>query len=294
MMFSIIIPVHNRSHLLPPTIQSALAQNYPDFEVIVVDDGSTENIEAVVKSFNNDKIVFHKQPAKERGAARNTGVRLARGEYICFLDSDDLLYPHHLQEAATWIEKLHQPEVLTCNFNIKQNDKIILEKGYDTNLKTLNRELVTFGNVICTSGIFLRKDIINKHPFSEELALSGSEDYELWLRLACLYTIYCSPEVTSTLIEHEDRSVLTMNVEKLVKRQLLFLECVFRNPDFKSSFPNAFPYQKYQAYSYISLHLALAKQAKTTAWQYLFLALMAYPKGFFRKRTFATLKRLIF
>ena len=85
--FSIVIPTYNRAKFIDKAIASLLNQKYEDFEVIVVDDGSTDNTEEVVKSFNNNKVKYYKKENQERGAARNYGAKLAKGEYINFFDS---------------------------------------------------------------------------------------------------------------------------------------------------------------------------------------------------------------
>jgi len=87
---SVIIPTYNRAHTIGRAIKSVLNQTYQDFEIIVVDDGSTDNTEEVVKSFR-DKRIRYIQHKKNKGAAaaRNTGIKSAKGKYIAFQDSDD-------------------------------------------------------------------------------------------------------------------------------------------------------------------------------------------------------------
>jgi len=89
---SVIIPTYNRAHLIGRAIQSVLNQTYQDFELIVVDDGSTDNTNEVIKEFSQkDKRILYIKHDKNKGgsAARNTGIKAARGEYIAFQDSDD-------------------------------------------------------------------------------------------------------------------------------------------------------------------------------------------------------------
>lgn len=95
---SIIIPTYNRARLVGRAIQSALDQTYQDFEVIVIDDGSTDNTEEIVKSINDPRIRYVRHSENRGGsAARNTGIKVAHGEYIAFLDSDDEWLPEKLQ-----------------------------------------------------------------------------------------------------------------------------------------------------------------------------------------------------
>ncbi|MBK7856746.1 MAG: glycosyltransferase family 2 protein [Bacteroidetes bacterium] len=106
MFFSFVIPTYNRASLIGKTIQTLLNQSYQNFEVIVVDDGSTDNSEEVVNAFDPSKVSFHKIPNCERGAARNYGAKISKGDYINFFDSDDLAYPHHLQTALDLIQNI--------------------------------------------------------------------------------------------------------------------------------------------------------------------------------------------
>jgi glycosyltransferase involved in cell wall biosynthesis len=94
--FSVVIPVYNRADALGGAISSVLAQSEHDFEIVVVDDGSTDDPARVVDSFRDPRIRFHRQGNRGGGAARNAGIDLARGRFIAFLDSDDAYLPDHL------------------------------------------------------------------------------------------------------------------------------------------------------------------------------------------------------
>ncbi|MEI9929130.1 MAG: glycosyltransferase family A protein [Rhizomicrobium sp.] len=96
-LFSVIIPVYNRADVVADAIQSVLAQSCQDFEIIVVDDGSTDAPRPVVDAFGDPRIRFHAQANRGGGAARNTGIDLAHGRYVAFLDSDDRYLPQHLE-----------------------------------------------------------------------------------------------------------------------------------------------------------------------------------------------------
>ncbi|MBL7718280.1 MAG: glycosyltransferase family 2 protein [Flavipsychrobacter sp.] len=95
--FSVIIPSFNRADKLGACITSVLEQTFPDFELLIIDDGSTDNTREVVASFTDKRIIYTYQENKERSASRNKGMSLARGRYIAFLDSDDVYSAHHLQ-----------------------------------------------------------------------------------------------------------------------------------------------------------------------------------------------------
>src|SRR6476660_9734655 len=108
--FSVVVPTYNRADLITKTLQSLLNQQYTNYEIIVVDDGSTDNTEEVVKSLDNQRIIYVKKNNAERAAARNYGAAMAKGEYINFFDSDDLAYPNHMSEAIRIIKQHQKPE----------------------------------------------------------------------------------------------------------------------------------------------------------------------------------------
>lgn len=103
--FSIILPTYNRASLLREAIRSVVQQTYTNWELIVVDDGSTDDTREVVAAFGDDRIRYYFQPNRERAASRNRGVALARGQYCCFLDDDDLFTASHLETLYQLIEK---------------------------------------------------------------------------------------------------------------------------------------------------------------------------------------------
>ena len=102
--FSVIIPVYNRAEDLGQAIRSVLAQSEQDFEIIVVDDGSSDDPQSVTGSFADPRIRFHRQANRGGGAARNTGIDLARGRFVAFLDSDDAYLPGHLERMRRLLE----------------------------------------------------------------------------------------------------------------------------------------------------------------------------------------------
>jgi glycosyltransferase involved in cell wall biosynthesis len=102
--FSVVIPVYNRADVLGEAIRSVLAQTEQDFEVIVVDDGSTDDPARSLESFDDPRIRFHRQVNRGGGAARNAGIDLAQGRFIAFLDSDDAHLPDHLATMRKLLE----------------------------------------------------------------------------------------------------------------------------------------------------------------------------------------------
>lgn len=104
-VFSVIVPVFNRAHLLGRALGSVLTQSFADFEIVVVDDGSRDDPQSVVQAIGDSRIRFVRQENRGGGAARNTGIDRARGKYIAFLDSDDRFLPHHLNAMKNLLDR---------------------------------------------------------------------------------------------------------------------------------------------------------------------------------------------
>ena len=109
-----IIPTYNRSNFIAAAIKSVLNQTYTNWELFIIDDGSTDNTKEVVSNFNDPRILYKYQNNQERSAARNNGIKIAKGEWICFLDSDDAYKKHHLETFNLFIEsnKIKHPSML--------------------------------------------------------------------------------------------------------------------------------------------------------------------------------------
>jgi glycosyltransferase involved in cell wall biosynthesis len=129
--FSVIIPTFNRAHLLPRAIRSVLDQSYPDFELIVVDDGSTDDTGQVVAAIEDSRMTYHYQESRGAAEARNKGVSRAKGRYVTFLDDDDEAAPDWLAEIAHAFQA-RQPAVTCCGViqtyhrNGQTTEKVVL------------------------------------------------------------------------------------------------------------------------------------------------------------------------
>jgi len=115
--FSVIMPTYNREGFLVKTIQSVLAQQFDQFELLIVDDGSTDRTAEVIQSFQDPRIVYIKKENGERATARNAGIEKAQGHYLTFLDSDDLLKENHLSMAWKRIQQNH-PAVFHLGYDV--------------------------------------------------------------------------------------------------------------------------------------------------------------------------------
>ena len=292
-LFTVIIPSYNRADFIAKTIQSVLNQTCSNFELIIVDDGSTDSTEKTIFSFKDPRIKYFKKENAERGAARNFGVSKAKGDYITFLDSDDLLYSKYLEEANLFIANNNEINIFHQLFEVRNNsDKLIQAADYSNS--NVFKSLITKGNFMACQGMFLKADFAKSNLFIEDRSLSGSEDYELWLRISTTTNIVINPVVTSALVQHPERSVIKINVAKLVSRKELMLHYLLSNYLINKKLLKFKNLLKTGAYSYISLHVALSKQSKKIALKYLFKAIKQSPLFIFKRRFFAIIKHLIF
>jgi len=287
--FTVVIPTYNRAAHVKAAVDSVLAQTYSNFEVIVVDDGSTDNTEQVLAVITDERFKYYKKSNAERGAARNFGANNASGDYVNFFDSDDTLYPNHLQEASIMVEQNASPEFFHIWYDVKQrNGRIDTVKVPDDISTALLK-----GNCLSCNGVFIRKDIATKHPFVEDRRVAASEDYLLWLQLAARYTFYNSSVVTSTIIQHDERSVLNFNAQRLIQRKELMLKYLFEDAVFDKKYHQFKPSLTADAYLMIALHIALMKTEKKVSISYLFRAIFCYPMSICKRPFWGTIKHLI-
>ncbi len=289
--FSIVMPTFNRADLIIDSIKTAINQDYPNFEVIVVDDGSTDNTESVVMALQNPRIRYHKKNNEERAVARNTGTQLATGDYVTFFDSDDYLYPNHLSEAVKLIEKNNSPEMIYLAYNVMDINKKIIKKQTIRNGTNFNKKLIN-GNYLSCNGVFLRRDVALQHPFNTNRTLSASEDYDLWLRLAARYTIHYNNIITSSILNHDERSVFIVKKEPLISRINLLIQTCSNDLLIKKIFKGKLDTFVSKCYLYVSLHLAMSKH-KRTALEYFFKGIQKHPLSIFDIRVYGIIKCLI-
>jgi len=288
---SIVVPTYNRAGYIAKTLATLLAQDYDAYEILVVDDGSTDNTEDVVAAIGSRRVMYYKKQNAERGAARNYGARHATGQYVNFFDSDDLAYPNHLREAARAIADLKQPEIFHLGYDIKDAEGNFQRKV--DRLPSPVNPLLIDGNHLSCNGVFVRRDIFLDLPFSENRKLSASEDYALWLRMASRYSFHSVHGVTSTVVNHDQRSVVTIKREKFLERMQALQDEVARDTTFQKKY--AGQWNTFRAYRdiYIALHLAMAKCSKRESFGYLWNAFTLRPQVVLTRRFLAALKNTI-
>ncbi len=287
--FSIIVPTYNRANLISETIESVLEQTYFNFELIVVDDGSTDNTQEVVQPLLKDvRVRYCKMENSERGAARNFGTYKSRGDYVTFLDSDDIFLPWHLSTAVQRIKLINYPPVFHLNYEIVGAEGQI----NFVHLPSPVNEKLLEGNFLSCMGVFLKRDFALENLFDEDRKLSGSEDYELWMRIATQVPIITFPEITSRLINHNERSVNLVDPQKLVTRISLLERKVKDNREFVKKFgKNVAIFSSYCSL-YLALHLALCGQ-RWQSLKCLMLTARQYLPAVFNYRFIVVIKKIV-
>ncbi len=215
-LFSIILPVFNRGHLISTAIESVLNQKIEDWELIVIDDGSTDNTSAVVQRFQqkDTRVKYLFQENAERSAARNNGIAQACGKYICFIDSDDYYLPDYLLVFKNFIQKNKAPRALLfCNLSFEYNGQIEpLTPPVFGNYTPVEFFLI---NSLGTPRVCLHQDITKDHLFDPSISIS--EDTELWIRISRYFPFFYLNEFTYVAVQHQGRSVNRLNTKSALK-----------------------------------------------------------------------------
>ena len=226
--FSVIIPAYNAEKSIERSISSVLDQSYESFEIIVVNDGSTDNTEEIIKRLNNDKIKIISQKNQGVSVARNVGIKNSNNTYICFLDADDAWLPNHLEVLSNLIEKYKNESFFVTGYKMlfldgreKTINASINEDDYlETNLFSAYQRYGYFFN---TNYVCIKKEaIIQTGGFA--VGVKNEEDYDMWCRLGLKNNIVISKCITN--LRYRDYSMAT-------KTRLLLNDWVFesRIPD---------------------------------------------------------------
>ena len=295
MLFSVIIPTYNRAHFILDTLNSVKNQNFTDFELIIIDDGSSDNTKDVIENYIKDSTLnnwhYYYKINGERGAARNYGIIEAKGKWITFLDSDDLFYPNHLRIASDFISKNPAIDVFHSAYEFRNNkNELIRQVVYPKN-ENLNQAVLK-GNLFSCFGVFLKSNILKDLRFEEDRALSGSEDWLLWLKVSVRYKIHFQSQISGCMIQHDERSVMSFNDVKLLARTNLIVNNLLNDKIFLDVYGQEI-INKIQAHmlTYSALHLLLSGN-KHAAIKFFMNGLKNSPFELFRIRTLAFIKHL--
>lgn len=220
--FTIVIPTYNRVHLLSKAIESVIAQTYSNWELIVVDDGSTDSTQQLISKFskNDNRIRYIYQENAERSAARNNGILHAKGEFVCFLDSDDYYLPNHLNNLKDKI--IDKSYVYYTGLAVEKEGMI------SNRIEWVVDGLRQFDD-LCMSTIHSQQvciplDVAKQFSFNKSIRIG--EDLELWIRINEIFPFkYIENSYQVVVLEHDDRSInvrYNTGAEQLKTYQYIF------------------------------------------------------------------------
>ena len=238
MKISVVIPTYNRKKYIKRAIDSVIRQSYKPFEIIVIDDGSTDGTyELIKKSYSSSQISLEKQINNGVSSARNKGVKLANGDWIAFLDSDDEWFGNKLELQVREIKK-------SKTFMICHTNEIWIRNGIRVNQMKKHQKYGGFIFEKCLdmcrispSSVMIRRCIFDEIGlFDEDLIIC--EDYDLWLRISSKYPVlYLDSMLIKKFGGHEDQ--LSKNINGIEQFRIQSLEKILKNLPLKHSYFNA-------------------------------------------------------
>ncbi len=185
---SVIIPAYNQANFIDKAIESVLRQTYKDFELIIINDGSKDNTEEIIKNYSDFRIryICHK---KNLGIseARNSGIRASRGKYIALLDSDDEFLPEKLDMQVKLLRNESSDVGVVCawSFNVDENGNYISKRGLPRKEGYIFEDLLS-KNYISVPTLLIRRECFEKVGLFDS-SLDVQEDWDMWIRIAKYY-----------------------------------------------------------------------------------------------------------
>jgi glycosyltransferase involved in cell wall biosynthesis len=270
---SVIVPAYNAMSFLPQALDSVLNQTFQDFEVLIVDDGSSDHITTWAAEITHSNVKLISQPNQGQSVARNTGIRLTRSEYIAFLDADDLWEPTKLEkQVSAFIDNPELGLVDTWVFLVDEQDKILsqTEVYYDEGNVWL--QMLEVNLVMCGSSPMVRRQCFETVGYFEH-TLKGPEDWHMWTRIAARYPfkIICEPLVHYR--KHPNST--SRNLELMISNIIKAIEDLF------ASVPVQLQWKKRRAYGRAYLYIASLAEKNNNYRQasyFFWRALLTYPQ----------------
>lgn len=286
--FSIIIPCFNRGDFIAATLSSIIDQTFSNIEIIIVDDGSMDNTEEVVATFSDNRIRYLKIENRERGGARNEGLRYATGQYINYFDSDDLYLPC-LTRLSEFIKLKNFPSVVYGTIKQIDNSGLVFKSNVLKH-KSFTKNLL-FNNFLACGSVFMKREVAVQFLFHEDRRLSSAEDWELWLRVHSCFVFHQFPEPIFQQVHHSSRSLNTISPEKIEIRDSYFAELIANHKGIKN-FYGAAAINLFLADRYTFIALAWYDSNSFKAFQFVCKSLTTSFFVVTRKRFWAVMKKL--
>ena len=217
--FSVIIPLFNKEKFIEATLKSVLNQTFIDFEILIINDGSTDNSATIIEGFDDPRIRYFLKENAGVSSARNDGIEKAQSNYISFIDADDYWYPDFLEEMFKIIQNYPQQKVFSAAIEIETSKKVI-PASYSI-VRTNDCEIVNYftasskETVICTSCAVFHKSIFEETG-NFDITVKSGQDTDLWIRLGMNYPVVFSWKILARYIY--DENSLSKNKNYLNKK----------------------------------------------------------------------------
>jgi glycosyltransferase involved in cell wall biosynthesis len=214
--FSVVIPTYNRAAFIVATLTSVLRQTYPHYEVIVVDNCSTDDTKEVLQPFiraGQIRFIEHEQNY-ERARSRNTGMNAAGGDFVTLLDSDDFMYPANLADAAEYVRTHPDIKCFHNLYELVDSNRNVLRRYPMPSLKN-QLKAIAGGNFMTCIGDFIHREIYQRYQFDTKQELTGGEDWEFWLRVLADYRVGRIEKFNSGILQHGGRSVNNQSLNSM-------------------------------------------------------------------------------
>jgi glycosyltransferase involved in cell wall biosynthesis len=236
-LVSVVISCYNHEHYINEAIESVLAQTYPSFEIIVVDDGSTDKSWDVARSFSEVQCVRQRN-AGTPAATRNRGLQESRGDYVVFLDGDDRLLPDALEIGLRHLREHPDCAFAAGRCQAMNNEQKCLTIQPPTTESDHYRALLERNYILTPGSVMFRRDMVNElNGFNASPAIKGSDDYDMYLRVASRWPVCYHEGMVLEYRRHENN--LSKNPERMLVSSLTVLraqhDCVKQNPSHKEA-----------------------------------------------------------
>lgn len=213
-IFSVVIAVFNKEKYVAETIQSVLDQSYPYFEIVILNDGSTDYSEREILKFKDPRIHYFSQENQGAAAARNNGIKKTKNPYIALLDADDYWFPFYLEEQRKSIEMFPKEFVFATAAQLKTNNTVF-DNRYSVTTNSVFPVVTDYfegsylSSILHSSSTVLHKSIFENVGWYDTQIKSG-EDIDLYVRIGLKYKVVFNPKVCATYIIRKDSLVNTV------------------------------------------------------------------------------------
>jgi glycosyltransferase involved in cell wall biosynthesis len=274
---SVIIPSYNHGHFVTFAVESALAQTYKDTEIVVVDDGSTDNTREVLAPYMG-RIKYIYQENRGLSAARNTGIRAASGDFIALLDADDMWVPEKLALQMKIFSDYPDTGLVSCgNVPIDGGGQQVAPGTARGTGRLRFRDLLWGNCVAGGSNAVIRRGCFNEVGLFDE-NLRSSEDWDMWLRIAWRYPVRFASQILMKVRVSADSMSAAKNADTMLVNDLRVLRKLFADPETKVN-----AYDRGRAYAHRYGAAAWARYnvgSQREAYTYIRKAFLANPLHF--------------